>query len=533
MKRILASLLLVVMLLTCGVASAFAADEGFVDGKFTNTRHITVEVYNRHNDGGSDPTSSPFAQFIKDGMLEKYNVEVEFVSVGRWTEVDDLNNLLAGNDAPDICVTYSFPTIQTYANMGGITNLTPYLEEYKPLLTNLWDLLGDNNIYYDQDPDTKELWAIEAILAENARINTFIREDWLKKLDLPMPTTEEEFHDCLVKFKKNAELLLGEDAAKMIPYTTSYDIGWRNDLLNISKVPNDVTDKELFIHGFDDRHLLYPNYKEGIRVLNKWYNEGLVWKDFALYGSGDTTEDDMLKAGFVGAFQHNWDYPYRNGDDSIQANLKRNVGEDAAFIAVDCFKNDAGEYRKYLANSVDRKVFFPATNDEPLASLLYLDFISDPANLLFLQTGVENVNHVRMENGAYKTIAATGEYIMNSGMNIDHTITVNGLHIGEYTTVSQALNYAGIEPHYIEVALQCAKNGGRVVTAFHVGAINSEEGIGTALTDKRDTFLCQAVVAPEADFDKIYDAGMEDYLASGGQDIINERAEKYAQYYGE
>ena len=61
-----------------------------------------------------------------------------------------------------------------------------------------------------------------------------------------------------------------------------------------------------------------------------------------------------------------------------------------------------------------------------------------------------------------------------------------------------------------------------------MGAIVAEEGVGTSLTEKRDTFLCQAVVAAEADFDAIYDAGMEDYLSSGGQDIIDERAEKLA-----
>lgn len=51
--------------------------------------------------------------------------------------------------------------------------------------------------------------------------------------------------------------------------------------------------------------------------MSKWYNQGLLWDNFALYGSGDTTEDDMMKAGYAGAFTHNWDYPFRNGDDSI------------------------------------------------------------------------------------------------------------------------------------------------------------------------------------------------------------------------
>ncbi|MBQ8094411.1 MAG: sugar ABC transporter substrate-binding protein, partial [Clostridia bacterium] len=400
-------------------------------------------------------------------------------------------------------------------------------------LPNLWNLLGDTNIYYDEDPDTNELWAIEATLAENARINTFIREDWLKKLNLPLPTTEEEFHDCLVAFRDNAETLLGADAARMIPYTTSYDIGWRNDHLFAAYVPNDITDETMYVYGFDDRHMLYPGIKEGVRTLNKWYNEGLVWKDFALYGSGDTTEDDMMKAGFVGAFQHNWDYPFRNEEDSIAANLKRNVGEDAAYIAVDCFKNDAGLYRKFLSASIDRKVFFPFTNDEPVASLLYLDFISDPETIKYMQMGEEGINHNVLENGAYEKITETDPaYKMNSANNIDYTITVNGLYLGEATAETTALSYTGIPSTYVVTALAASKNEGRIPATFHCGAIAAEEGVGTSLSEKRDGFLCRAVTASEDQFDAIYDEGMNDYLVTGGQDIINERNEKLQKYYG-
>ena len=214
-----------------------------------------------------------------------------------------------------------------------------------------------------------EFYEEDAIIGIDAEIAGAIAD----KLGMELPTTEEEFYNCLVAFRDNAETLLGGDASKMVPYSTSYDIGWRNDLLFMAYVPDDAKDEDLYINGFDDRHLLYPNYKEGVRVLNKWYNEGLVWKDFAEYAQDSSHEDDMMKAGFVGAFQHNWDYPYRGGDDSIQANIQRSAGDDAAYIAVDCFVNDAGVHRKFLAPPIDRKVFFPATNDEPLASLLYLD----------------------------------------------------------------------------------------------------------------------------------------------------------------
>lgn len=531
MKRILALVLVAVLALSCGIVSSVAEDD-FVDGRFTTTHHITVEIYNRNNDGGTDPTNNVWTEYIKKGMLEKYNVEVEFVSVGRWTEVDDMNNLLAANDAPDVCVTYSYPTIQTFAEMDGIIDLAPYLEQYKEYLPDLWALLEDYNIYYDQDPATGSVWAVEAVLAETARLNTFIRKDWLDKLGMPLPTTEEEFKNCLIAFRDNAELLLGADAAKMVPYSTSYDIGWRNDLLCISRVAEDVDDGTLYVYGYDDRHLLYPGWKEGVRTLNEWYNEGLVWKDFALYSSGDTAEDDMMKAGFVGAFIHNWDYPFRNSDDSIEANLKRNVGEDAVFVAVDCFKNDAGITRKFLADRIDRKVFFPATNDEPVASLMYLNFISSVDTVTFLQTGLEGVSYNLTADGAYEMLPATGDWIKNSANNIDYTITVNGLYLGDATAATTALSYPGVDAQVVIDANVYGKLNGRVAAKFSCGDIEAEAAVGTSLTEKRDAFLCQAVVAPVADFDAIYDAGMEDYLYSGGQDIIDERAEKLAAVYG-
>ncbi len=91
--------------------SADSSSTEVVDGKFAETKHITVEVYDRDNDGGTDPATNMYAEYIKKGMLEDHNVEVEFVTVPRWTEVDEINNLLAAGDAPDICVTYDYPTV--------------------------------------------------------------------------------------------------------------------------------------------------------------------------------------------------------------------------------------------------------------------------------------------------------------------------------------------------------------------------------------------------------------------------------------
>ena len=532
-KKLVALLLAVAMVMSFALVGH--AEDEIVDGKFTTTRHITVEVYDRGNDGGSDPTNNMYTEYIKKGMLEDHNVEVEFVKVPRWTEVEEINNLLAAQKAPDICVTYSYPTIQTYADMGGVMDLSTLLEENKDLAPNLWGWLQENNIYWDRDPVDGTIWAIEARLATSNRVLTFVRQDWLDALGLEAPTTTEEFEAMLYAFKERASELPVDDASKVVPYSVSYDVGWRAATLIESFLDPNISDREFYINGFDDRKITQNGTKEAVRLLNKWYNDGLMWDNFALYGSGDTTEDDNMKAGYVGVFTHNWDYPFRNGVDSINANLARNVGPDAKYVAIDPFTSSDGSHTKFVPGPVDRKVFFPLTNDEPLACLLYLDWISDPEHIEYLQIGDEGVTHKVLESGAIQTMAATGDAIMNSGMNIDYTITCNGLKLAdpEKTQLSKAYNYAEIDPEIVAQADTFAQTDLHFIKNVNVGAIEAEAGIGDTLSSKRDQIFDQAVVAAPDQFDAVWDEFMEDYLSSGGQDIIDERTEKWEEFFGD
>lgn len=508
-------------------ANGSAASGGGLPGRFAEKKSITVEVFDRAVDGGTKAEYNFYTNWIKEGMLRDYNVEVKFVPVPRWTETEQLNNLLAANNAPDICLTYSYPTVQTYANMGGITDMAPLLEKNKDLLPDLYSLLGEENITWNKTPDAGKIWAIESMLFQNKRINTFVREDWLKKLNLKEPTTLEEFEAMIKAFKSNASTLLGANADKIIPFLVTTDVGWTADQLIASYFPDKFAenDEEYFVYGFDDRHLLYPGFNNGVKKLNEWYNEGLIWKEFPLYPAGDKNIDNQLKAGYVGACIQNWDYPYRNGDDSIIANMKKTAGPDAAYIAVECFKNDAGRYKKFLSPPIDRKIFFPATNKEPEASLLYLNWISKLENRKFLQIGEEGVTHEKTPDGLIKSIAIKGEKYMNSPLNIDYTMTINGLDLGDpdLTMKSVALGYAGVEPKYITRAYELTSKDASIGRHVNVGEIKAEEGMGPALKDKRDNMLTQAVTAKPEKFDSIFDAGMKDYLASGGQAIMDER----------
>ena len=486
--------------------------------------------------------SEPNNRTIFKRLEEQTNVHIDWKTIqsDQWGEKIQLE-MSNVNTLPDFVFNAGFgdTDLLKYAKQGVIIHVEEYIDKYMPNLSKVFEQAPEYRAMCE-DADG-HIWAlpwIEQLGYEKTAIQTvgnmpFINKAWLDFLGLEIPTNVDDFEKVLLAFRDNAETLLGADADKMIPYSTSTDIGWRNDLLCVAYVPTDVKDEDLFVYGYDDRHLLYPGWINGVKTLNKWYNEGLVWKDFGLYNDS-TVEDDNMKAGYVGAFMHNWDYPFRNGEDCINLNLQRNVGEDAMFVPIDCFQNADGVTKKFMGAPVgsDRKIFFPATNKEPLASLLYVNFISSEEAIKYLQTGLEGTNYNLTADGAYEILPATGEWVKNSGNNIDYTMTCNGLYLGDATAATTALSYPGIPADVVIQANIYGQNNGYFVKHFNVGTIESETEVGTSLTEKRDALLTQAVTASVEDFDQIIADGMEDYMSSGGQDIMDERIEKLQEIYG-
>ena len=102
----------------------------------------------------------------------------------------------------------------------------------------------------------------------------------------------------------------------------------------------------------------------------------------------------------------------------------------------------------------------------------------------------------------------------------------------EDTAKSAAYNYAGVAPSYVQTSIEVALNDAITVKNVNVGAISAEEGMGTSLGDKRDIAFDKSVIASEADFDKVWDENMSDYLKAGGQKIMDERKEKWEATFG-
>ncbi len=489
---------------------------------------ITVEVFDRGTDGGkTDPTNNFYTDWIKAKCLEELNLGVTFVAVSRWEETDKLNALMAAGTAPDVCLTYSNDLIANYRDLGGLTNLAPYVDSHladlKAFLGPDKALEGRDMIMRNVNTETGELYSIPARRMNVAALNTFIRKDWVDKLGLSLPTTTEEYVNVLKEFKAKDPGGVGAD--KVIPFTMTSDVQWRAGTLLDSFIDPNLSRKDRWINTVVDRNFLLPGYKEGARLLNQMYNDGLVDVQFPLYAD-DTDSDNLIKSGVVGSFIHNWDQAYRDTPGLLR-DLKVNV-PDAELVTIDPFKTSAGTTDKRLYDAAGVNWFIPANSKNVEGALRYVNWLSKFENRYFLQIGEEGVTH-EMVDGVPKMIPATNEKIMNSGQNIDYTIMINGLDIGDDAKYSQALaqSYA-VDAQLIMDAYANSMKDGRPSIIVPV-QLSAAGPYTQTLQDKSKTLMADAVTCKPADFDKVWDAAIADWLASGAQEIIDERAAKYVE----
>ncbi|MCL2230229.1 MAG: extracellular solute-binding protein [Treponema sp.] len=492
---------------------------------FPQTAELKVQIFNRGTDGGrSQATDNAWTDWIKTKVKADLNINVTFVPVGRWSEGQDMVNLMVSKDAPDLCYTYSGGMVSQFRDWGGIFDVAPFIDSFLP---DLKKLLGDDPafpgndfIYRNKDSKTGAIYSIPSYRVALAMRNVFIRKDWLDALGMAVPTTTDEFFQALVAFRDRDPGNVGRN--RVVPFGQNNDARWGfANLIHPSIDPN-LSNRDRWIYNVADRNIAMPGYKEGARMLNRWYNEGLIYRDFPIM---ETTEDfyNLIKSGAVGAFAQNWDLPYRQ-DYKILEDLRRNV-PNANYVPVDCILDANGVASKDMYDKVGLQIFIPSFSQNYEAALKYLNWLAIPENFQYLQVGEEGRNHI-IVNGVPNTVArpAGDPWIMNSGNNIDYTMPMNGVEMGstELNARVLALTYGNIPAEVIVEAYSTAIRNARAASVYQaVTRVNQYE---QTLKAKADALLAQAVTASPADFDRVWDAGYADWLSSGGQAVIDERS---------
>lgn len=479
---------------------------------------LRVEVFDRGTPGQTPVDNNYWTKWIQEQFGDPNNIKVTFVPCPRSQEVETLNVWMATGDAPDICLTYDLATVYKYYKEGGLADLTDALNEHG---AQLKEYLGEELLSYGQYDGRQ--YAIPAKRVIQARTGTFIRKDWLEKLNLPVPETTEEFYQTLKAFKEENP----GNVDRVIPYGMTHDVdyvayGFFEAFLE------EVSDKDYYVKY----RLFLPGWKEGARFLNKLYNEGLISPEFPLDKDGKMLDEDIVR-GYVGSYGGNYDMALRNVPGH-NINLKQNF-PDAEFIPCDPFTNKyTGEHRKELYDPTGIRIIVPKTSQDKVDAVIkYLNWMADPDVIFFLQFGEENVHHTIVD-GLPKLQQVEGEKMMPSLQNIDYTLIVNGIDLADETKTIRANAFSYPEnEHLYEDAYNLSMRGGYVNPGAGLIPTDAEAKYAKVLDDKELEIYAKAITAKPDEFDKVWDSLIEEYLAAGGQEVMDQRAALWDELRGE
>jgi putative aldouronate transport system substrate-binding protein len=217
----------------------------------------------------------------KDSPL--YNLYKEKIGVGivqpyvEWnggsTYQQQLNLKISAGEMPDIFYPVNGMEVNLIKN-GALLDLTDILPEKAPHLwesipEEVWDIIrtydptGEGRIYGIPNVRDMSLYA------------GLIRQDWLDKLGLEMPTTQEEFVEVLRAFKNDDPN--GNGLQDEIPTGGRQEVKWMDQLFAMYGIAMQEGSPDWDVY---DGELTYsavtPNMKDALAFISELYKEGLV-----------------------------------------------------------------------------------------------------------------------------------------------------------------------------------------------------------------------------------------------------------------
>lgn len=514
MKKILSLVLVLAMMLSVALtANAETADVYRFDEPIT----LKVSVFDRGTAGGTPVDDNFYTQWIQENFGDPRNITIEWVVIPRSEEVAKLNILMASGEAPDICFTYDQSVVSNFVAQGGLYELTDLVDQYG---SHIKEFLGDDIINAGRyDGGLYTICARRVVLAQQGM---FIREDWLEKLGLEMPTTKEEFLNVLRAFRDN-DMDGDGDPSNEIPYAMGSDLTGHSDL-KISFF-DDLSDRTLACNAWP----ALPGYKDYALFLNQMYNEGLISPDFAL-DKTDALFNDVT-AGKAGGYTYNYDHPIRVSPGILSA--LQTYEPDAKLTALNCFESvtDASKHYHSMYAADGLCNFIPIYSQHPEAAMMYLDWLCEFDTIYFLQNGVEGITYTLNEDGIPVVVnpdEANHDKYFNSMQNIDYTLLINGqwLETEEKTMKAQALSYQGYADLYEEMYITA--NTDPLTTSFHFEVVlENYAQYGTSLKELEKELLTKVTMAKPEEASALFDQLLEQYMAQGGQAVQDE---KYAAW---
>ena len=499
---------------TTAAAAAAPAEPAFADysNGFPSQVTIQIPVFDRAFEGWN-VTDNYYTDWVQKEFGDKYNVKVEYVAISRSSQVNDYMQLLASGKAPDIIFHYDMPQMLAYYGEESMQPLN--LDEIAYYAPTYWANMSETIKTYGAVEGQN--YFVFAARPEQYNEVALIRQDWLDAVNMDMPTSLEELNAVLAAWK---EAGLGHGGGRLIMNSYTFDYPYRS---------TDMTKEENALYS-DLAVAAFPSQQvhDYLKNLNYQYNNGLIDTEFYLNTDDASTQADFI-AGNAGVMVN---YYISSGTTIIDNLLVNNPDAKIAYLPKEALTPEG--------NTPNSRAFWPfgmimginqdCTDEERAAVWMYLDWLSDADNLFYFQNGIEGQNYTLDADGlAVKIDGYEGESKLSQNNNKDYwcLITESATYATEELTHKANLkNWAPAGYEYlIEDAYADFKATAeyRKPDALFTVVISSLAEYKAELGERWKELYVKCAMAPEAEFEAVYEECCQDFLDSGYQEILDEK----------
>ena len=274
---------------------------------------------------------------------------------------EKFNILVASGDIPDIMINGTKDTL----NQGGVNGvfepLNSYIDKYMP---NVKKKLQEKDALKSITNDDGKVYYLARLTAVKTNCVFIIRQDWLDKLGLKVPTTSDEMYNVLKAFKEKDPN--GNGKADEIPFTC------RGKLTSLSPFIESfgLFGKDAFF--VEDNKVKYTytdsRYKNGLEYVNKLFKEKLVdneyatndlniWQSRLTNGTSGVTYDVFVRAEFLNNIAKKTDpkvnfvgiAPLKNTDGKVQTKDQQNpLGNGTSISSKSKYKVEIAKFFNWM-----------------------------------------------------------------------------------------------------------------------------------------------------------------------------------------
>lgn len=341
---------------------------------------IKVSLYDRGNTPAAEGsiTNNRWTKWIN----ENGPADVEFVAIPRFESKQKFNTLFASGEAPDVINEFETGYRDQLYTQKQLLPLDDLVKQYAPNYTKMLEKYPIMR-KIGTKPDGK-LYEIGRVIPSTVQIAVFIRTDWLKKLSLPIPQTQED----LLKVAKAFTEQDPDGNGKKDTY--GYSLAYLGD-----EAIDAMHGNSMFIK--DDKLIEEEaRMKAAVSFKKRLFDEGVVDRDYLTDKNGEKAKKDFL-SGKLGI------YVADNANVDLLTTL-RSTNRDATISPMLMPKTEFGQYTIRMLNPLQMTTVVYAGSKDPAAAVKTIDFMIAEPTWKMLKFGTENVHWKNDELGCPRAI---------------------------------------------------------------------------------------------------------------------------------